>query len=244
MLSGGLSVTDDVSAGAWIAPRLRGDFGAVTLQVPSGYGAYARICHPATNTRGEPVSWSEVARDTGRTAHALMQWHALVGSPDPLNFIGSLWQGEDPERGDLAPDALELLCALLGEHTAEAAHCFFGLWSGWGWLHRQPALSANELLKLPGRDYLLLCGPLSAAMQIGDAQAVIGFEPKSPNLFWPADHAWCVASEIDFDSTLVGGTTELIRAILTAPGLDAWPVGPDDSLAYDADRVNEVTADR
>jgi hypothetical protein len=49
-----------------------------------------------------------------------------------------------------------------------------------------------------------------------------------------------VASEIDFDSTLVRGTTELIRAILDEPGLDAWSVGPDDSLAYDADRINHA----
>jgi hypothetical protein len=49
-----------------------------------------------------------------------------------------------------------------------------------------------------------------------------------------------VASEIDFDSTLVGGTEQLIGAILAEPGLDAWAVDPDDSLAYDADKINHV----
>jgi hypothetical protein len=49
-----------------------------------------------------------------------------------------------------------------------------------------------------------------------------------------------VASEIDFDSSLVGGSSDLIRDILNAPGLDAWAVGPDDSLAFDADNINEV----
>jgi hypothetical protein len=33
---GDLRVTDDASPGAWIAPRLGGDFGAVTLAVPAG----------------------------------------------------------------------------------------------------------------------------------------------------------------------------------------------------------------
>jgi hypothetical protein len=69
---------------------------------------------------------------------------------------------------------------------------------------------------------------------------VNGFDPQSPNLFWPADHAWCVASEIDFDSTLIGGSTDLIQTILDTPALDAWPVKPEDSLACDADRVNDV----
>ncbi len=49
-----------------------------------------------------------------------------------------------------------------------------------------------------------------------------------------------MASEIDFDSTLVGGSTQLIDDVLQSPALDSWPVQPDDSLAADADRVNPV----
>jgi hypothetical protein len=268
MLSGALTVTGDASPGEWIAPRLRGEFGAVTLAVPSGYAAYARICHPASDREGRSVSWPEVARATGRTAHPLVQWHALVGSSDPFDFEDSLWPGRDPERGNLAPRLLEVLCELLGKHTTDVERCFFAVWIGWGWVHggglvvrtehvgassttqpterAQAAFWADALsrprLVLPDQDreYVLLAGPLSAATQLGDPGALGGFSPKSPNLFWPADRAWCVASEIDFDSTLVGGSTDLIGAILDAPGLDAWPVAPDDSLAYDADRINHV----
>jgi hypothetical protein len=135
VLVGDLEFTDDASAGAWIAPRLRGDFGAVTLQVPSGYEAYVRVCHPAADHNEHPVTWPQVASATGRTAHALMQWHALVGSPDSFNFTGSLWSDAAPERGNLAPDVLKQLCVVLGAHTSDAAHCCFGLWTGWGWVH-------------------------------------------------------------------------------------------------------------
>lgn len=107
-----------------------------------------------------------------------------------------------------------------------------------------PAFSADELsrplLELPGREYLLFSGPLSAATRIGDPHGVLGFDPQSPNLMWPSDRAWFLGSEIDFDSTLVGGTRDLIESILDTSGLDAWPVGPDDSLAYDADRINLI----
>lgn len=269
MLAGELKVAGDASPGGWIAPRLGGEFGAVTLAVPSGYAAYARICHPATDGEDAPVTWSRVARATGRTAHPLMQWHALIGSPDHLNFKGSLWPGGDPELGNLGGHSLEVLCGLLGENTTDAEHCFFAVWDGWGWVHggggrielvrpglvgtgsgSEPvecapaAFSADELsrprLMLPGREYVLLSGPLSVAGKIGDPGGSGGFEPRSPNLFWPSDHVWCVASEIDFDSTLVAGTTDLIGAILDEPRLDAWPVGPEDSLAYDADRINPI----
>jgi hypothetical protein len=240
----------------------------VTRSVPSGYPAYIRICHPAEDANGERVAWSRVAELTGRQPHPLMQWHAVVGSPDPLNMRGSLWPGGDPERGNLAPEVLGLLCSLLASHTDTPQQCFFCLWEGYGWVQGgsavatasavradesaahgtsptpPPAFSPQELgrprLHLPGRDYLLLAGPLQAALQIGHRPTADSFLPQSPNLFWPADRAWCVASEIDFDSTLIGGTLALTQAFLSAPAFDSWPVQPDDSLAADADVINHV----
>ena len=63
----------------------------------------------------------------------------------------------------------------------------------------------------------------------------------APNLIWPADDSWFVVSEIDFDSTLVGGSSMLINAIVESPKLEAWQVEPVDSLADDADKVNRAT---
>jgi hypothetical protein len=261
-----LRVSEDISAAAWIAPRLSGAFGAVTRTVPSGYPSYVRICHPAAERDGSRASWSRVAQATGRQTHPLMQWHALVGSPDPLNLRGSLWRGRDPERGNLIPEILGPLCDLLADHTATPEQCFFCLWEGYGWIQggfpitravragarippgfrfeevSRPAFSLEDLsrprVQLPHRDYLLLVGSLATALQIGSWPAADWFIPQSPNLFWPADQAWCVASEIDFDSTLVGGTPQLIDAILQARTFDSWAVQPDDSLAADADRIN------
>ena len=233
MLTGNLSFCHDTSPGAWIDPLLGGEFGAVTLQVPRCFAAYARICHPARDANDMPVDWATVARATGRTPHALMQWHALVGSPDPFNFTGSLWPGQEPDRGNLEGDRLLVLCDVLSAHTRDVARCFVGIWVGWGWVGLK---GSHAQLRLPGRDYLLLEGPLSAAGDVGSD----GWNTQSPNLLWPADRAWFVASEIDFDSTLVGGTEELIGAILTEPRLDAWRVAPDDSLAHDADKINHV----
>jgi hypothetical protein len=265
-----LRVSSDVSAATWIAPRLGGQFGAVTLAVPSGYPAYIRICHPATDLDGKSVSWAEVAETMGRHAHALMQWHQLAGLRNPHDPSRSLWQGGEPVIGNLSPDVLGPLCNLLATHTAEPAHCFFCLWEGWGWVdgsgveiivaHRgematsrqaekpiAPAFSSQELgrgrVRLPGRDYLLLEGPVSAATKIGYWARPNWFLPQSPNLFWPADRTWCAASEIDFDSTLIGGSTTLIEAILDTPKFEAWVVSPGDSLASDADEINAGDTD-
>lgn len=257
-----LRVVDDLAPTEWIAPRLGGRFGAAGLTVPRGFSAYARICHPATDTAGQPVAWSKVAEATGRRPHALMQWHAIVGSSDPLNMTGSLWDGADPPRGNLARSTLIALCDRLAESSNGEPDCYFCLWEGYGGLDEYGWLETNARpcgqvddqdrhllaeedirlrprLHLPDRDYVVLAGPLRAGLRIGSFGLGI-FWPQSPNLFWPEDRAWCVASEIDFDSTLVGGSSHLIDAILNTPALDAWPLAPEDSLAYDADPINQT----
>jgi len=47
------------------------------------------------------------------------------------------------------------------------------------------------------------------------------FHPQSPNLIWPNDRNWILATEIDLDVTLVGGSQELIEVILASDSLTA-----------------------
>lgn len=81
-------------------------------------------------------------------------------------------------------------------------------------------------VELPGRSYLLYQGPIEGAL----AFSAPSFQ--TPNLWWPADHSWCVASEIDLDWTYVGGATALIQDLLHNRSLEAVPVEPDDSCAF------------
>jgi len=61
---------------------------------------------------------------------------------------------------------------------------------------------------------------------------------QSPNLLWPEDHAWVLASEIDFDSTLIAGTTALISELVRTPGLEVLPIRTDADLTWDGDAIN------
>ena len=261
MNAGKLRVVDDVSPADWIAPRLSGRFGAVGLTIPRGFSAYARIFHPAESSPGDATRWATVASATGREAHALMQWDSIVAPTDRNGAIAGSWNGVGPSRGDLDHVALRALCRRLAVGQRDEPECFFCLWEGYGelasygWLRRPAApgsrvapeqrhlFTASQLesarLSLPRRTYVVLSGSLLHALLIGSF-ACGTFWPKSPNLFWPVDHAWCVATEIDFDSTLVGGSDTLIAAIVDDPALEAWPIGPDASLASDADEVNRV----
>jgi hypothetical protein len=227
----------DTAAADWIKPRLSGAYGTVASVVPDGYSAYVRICHPA-NIDGRVATWADVARHTDRVAHPTMQWHTLVGSQDPDNFDGSLWPGDNPELGSLDTSQLAVLCETLARYTETPGTCYFGVWEGYGWIDRRWA-PERPRLHHPGRDYIMLRGSLRAAGNVGEplAENWQHWAP-SPNLMWPADRAWFVGTEIDFNSTLVGGTSELIQDLLKSLALDAWTVAPDDSLAADGDATN------
>lgn len=65
---------------------------------------------------------------------------------------------------------------------------------------------------------------------------------QSPSLLWPDDHAWVMSTEIDYDSTLVAGSTELIRSIVSNPHLEAAALPPDVELSPFGDRINAPDA--
>ncbi len=65
-------------------------------------------------------------------------------------------------------------------------------------------------------DYLLFAGPLTDAGEWGAASYghAIRRDINSPNLMWPADHAWFVTTTIENTWTAVGGTKNLTDALL------------------------------
>ncbi|MPZ00579.1 MAG: hypothetical protein GEU97_21910 [Actinophytocola sp.] len=192
---------------------------------------------------------------------------ATVTERNGVSEHSMLWDGDEPGEGNLAEPALTALFRLLIRHTDPDAECYCALWDGWGFGAETPAVTTvvavrrprwlrwlwpkarpglvpspssfavltGPRLRHPGRDYLLFSGQLETAIETGFD---VRFGSQSPNLFWPADRTWCVATEIDFDSTLVAGSTSLIDDVLTDPALEAWPVHPGDSLTHDGDTLN------
>jgi hypothetical protein len=65
-----------------------------------------------------------------------------------------------------------------------------------------------------------------------------GSSRSHQSLIWPKDNIWCVATEVDFDSTLITGERHLIDAVLGAEDLEAMPIEPSDCLESRGDTVN------
>jgi hypothetical protein len=236
---------------AWLPSRIEWGDDWVTGTVGTGYQAYARIFHPLDDGPNPP-RWADVAAQHGRTMHPSAQWEHISSTVAPTDTMsrGRGFPGE-PDIGNLHAEALSSLCTLLRDYTTTPDDCWFAVWDGWGWQHPgahsvmqatrigEPAppvehasdekrlnLAAPKF-SLPHRDYYLFTGPIDAATRIGDWITATWFDPQSPSIFWPTDLAWCVATEIDFDTTVVGGTRDLIAAISSSTQLEALPIAPD-----------------
>lgn len=82
--------------------------------------------------------------------------------------------------------------------------------------------------ELPNRAYYLLEGPVSAATELREPGH--GDRWQRPDLFWPDDRSWHVATDVDFWSLYVAGSERFVSAIVDAVPTNAVDVALDDSL--------------
>ena len=61
---------------------------------------------------------------------------------------------------------------------------------------------------------------------------------RCANLIWPRDRSWCIAAEIDWDSTLVACSTEIVDQLLADTRLETFEVGYHDDLSWYGDLLN------
>jgi hypothetical protein len=210
-----LVLAQDMCAADWITRGVHAcpiDAGRL---MPDSFEAYGRLFHPAyrsrrsTGTPGaeeetEDVRWTEVAAAHGQVPHSQMIWEDIVATPASIDGV---WEWPPTEDRLPTPQASRL-ASVLGSYTSTPDCCWFAVWHGFGTFPLD--LEGVPLIELPDREMVLLTGPLSAAASNFAA------EPweQSANLWWPDDHAWCIATELDFKSTYIGGPDSLINALL------------------------------
>ena len=247
----GLSWSTRVDEADWIAERLLApDERVVASIVPGGFDAYVRLLHPigaGTNPEGIRVRWSEVAAWSGWPLDRDSQFHAIAVSRDGSEQPPS-WRSAQPRRGRLEPDDAGALIDVLARHTSTPRRCWFCLWDGYGWQDTVPEDAADRSaptpipadvrtgprVQLPWRNYFLYSGPIDAALAFVDS------EGQTPNLFWPDDRAWCVASEIDLPSTYVGGSRQLAAQLVEDHRIETLAAEPTDSSFRVASWVVEL----
>jgi hypothetical protein len=222
----GLELADDAGAADWVVaalrpwerPRVRSVW--IASFVPDTFEAYARILHPARGPSGD-VRWADLS---ARTAVAVGPETGFgeVRGLDPARDQRT-WDQAVPSDGSLPERQLRALGRAVGPFTSTPETCFYCVWVGYGMLGEHPDL---PLVRLPHREHFLLTGPLarmSRALRFDDWE-------QSPTMWWPADRAWFVATEVDGYSTYAGGSAACIDGIIGCPDLETMPVDPETAM--------------
>ena len=250
-------VPADPTTGDWIAPRLAefgSCFGAI---VPQGFELYVRILHAVQVDQDRWIPWADVAARTGTEVGPLSAFWRVDGRSayrDPAQ--------EEPLEGNLPQHTFRALTESLAAESAWDSACVSAVWHGWGHLYSRSTFGFAWLddgspaptpppppavpypaevldgptLAMPGREYFTFACTLATAdapsrydqWRTGD-----GAGWQSPQLLWPQDRSWCVATEVDYDSTLVGGSAQLVARILADPRFEAFEVDPADDVDFD-----------
>jgi hypothetical protein len=231
---------DDIDQAAWWVEPLHPFGQDVGSVIPDVFMAYARVFHPVVGDDAVRRAWAEVAATNGRISHPEMQLHEIgrpVGTPRPPQYDLNDWINR-AAWGTLPGEEFVALRDVLALHTATPDRCWCCVWDGYGQLHAGRHMAPQKVLNgprvaVPGRAYYLLSGPLAEvphlAKRLGD---------QSPNIWWPDDRAWCVATEIDFAWTYVGGSAAAIDAVLADDRIEALPAQLTDRFTYDSDLLN------
>jgi hypothetical protein len=163
--------------------------------------------------------------------------HLARATSTPGDLVAGFWDGRSDLsggstpgfgwQGDEAPTAEERdgLRGWMAERTAS---------------HRrdQDAVAASlsvPRFAWPGRDLVLAATDLSTLAdptwldhtRLGPLVPLL----HTPQMLWPEDRAWVMATEIDWDSTIVAGPRSLVDAVLADERLEAFAVDEDSALS-------------
>lgn len=211
-------------------------------------------------TRPTPDGREVLGPDEGQLEPAVLAAvarHLVDHTTTPDAGVAALWEGWGDLVGHLGHAPSRSLLAIsddpahqemLGRSIHDPLNNAFRkpTWQE-GILSRE--ISEGPRLRLPGRDHVLFT---ASARDLADTDWALrapwrdlpaeqhGFPPSaySPSILWPDDRAWVLVSEIDFDSTIIAGSTALIAAICADERIEALPIPADADLTWDADPVN------
>jgi hypothetical protein len=151
----------------------------------------------------------------------------------------------------LTDKMIRVLYPLLRDATTTPDQCWFCVWGPGGHLRahtlRHPLRGSTNAPRSPIATHRLGCSLRrdSLGSQLGlprafhlyssklsDIGPVRGFPwALTPDVWWPEDHAWCVASEAHLTWSYLGGDRSFIDSVCADPLLEAREVRPCDPVS-------------
>lgn len=111
-------------------------------------------------------------------------------------------------------------CIALAAATRSTDECYFAIWAGYSGV--VSPLPGGPRMHIPNRDYHLYAGTLSDVKEWEApwTPETLALLHNPPAFVWPADHAWCLASDTDPHWAGIGADAATIRALTTRDDID------------------------
>lgn len=113
----------------------------------------------------------------------------------------------------------------LREFTATPDDCYFCVWEGYSDVDVPSSVASGPMVSVPHRRYFLLRGALT---DLAGWEEALGGGSHTPAFAWPADRAWCIASDVDPHWAGIGASRDAINTLINAPELDVVEAEPSE----------------
>lgn len=211
----------------------------------------------------ESCSWATAAQAFGTHMHPQAQYPRLT-KQDPHNMEPKLatdgWRYSQPRTGNLTSLTLGVLASVLANYTTTPNSGVAAIWEGYGRLidsgrgSKEPGtgvlpreIALGPRLSLDGGtwNYFLFGAGASAFVEdswLGRSPWIDTHFEQSPTYLWPDDQSWALHTNVDLDSSIIGGSQELINQLLQTPGVEVLPLHTDADLSWGGDKINPLVA--
>jgi hypothetical protein len=220
-----LTLCSDLSPADWLVASSLPSDRLVTFG-PAGFEAYARLRFlpdPAYQGQSENDAYSDdnpPAAGVLRTLLRLLAAHTTT----PDDCYCCLWEGWGDLYGRNAPP--DLGAVIRTKEPADETQP-----AGWAPAPTPPAPPEMAKVVVPTRAYYLFQGRLAEAGDWGAANpwpSPDRLHMPEPAFVWPADHAWCIANDVDPHWAGIGADKLVIDQLVADPRLDVVRANPDD----------------
>ena len=207
----------DTSIARWAQDRQSGDLRRADFQVPSGFDRYCRVFHRVQGET-EDLPWSHFADKAGVAMHQRIKW------PDIDSRLDGPKEGS-PQDGTMDDASFLRFLRVIRERSGSNSELRAGFWDG---IYNFAILDAPTAT-LGLREHVLFTVGLDALIAAVDSSVA-----QAPGVLWPADRSWYMSTDIDYNSTIISGSSGLIEALIADRLLEVIEISPDLDLTRPA----------
>lgn len=175
--------------------------------IPTGPPHFGDHVRPATDAAAAEWVRLALADPSGRVGDLVPSGYESYLFVDDVSGDVEDWSAAERHHAAAIGD-------VAARFTNAPEHGYFAVWDGHG--YDEAGLAGIPRLELPSRSYYLLVGEVRAVTEIAEPGWLGRWRWRQPDLWWPEDRAWFIATDVDLACNYVAGTARFTTACAAA----------------------------